>query len=131
MECCKLGIPWLGVIHDLSKFSRDEFCVYAKRFYGPHRGENTLEWKRCWLHHQNTNKHHPEYWEMRGRLGSEVLPIPDRYRKEMLADWRGAGRAYGNPDTAAWYKENRDKIVLHPETRMWVEEQLGISVQKC
>jgi len=128
VECCKLGIPLLGIIHDSSKFSRDEFGAYANRFYGPRKGENTPEWKRGWLHHQNSNKHHPEYWIIRGRLGRDILPISDRYRREMLADWRGAGRAYGNPDTWEWYQGVREDIVLHPQTRAWVEEMLGVSI---
>lgn len=53
-------------------------------------------------------------------------PMPDVFRREMLADWRGAGRALGYPDTKAWYVKNRDNIHLHPETRAWVEKQLGV-----
>lgn len=52
--------------------------------------------------------------------------MPDTYRREMLADWIGAGRAVGKPDTAAWYKKNRDRMILHPETRAWIEAQLGV-----
>lgn len=54
------------------------------------------------------------------------LPMPDCYRREMLADWRGAGLALGKPDTRGWYLANRENIQLHPETRAWVEEQLGV-----
>lgn len=54
-------------------------------------------------------------------------PMPDVYRREMLADWRGAGRASGNPDTAAWYMKNRENIKLHPDTRAWIEKQLEYS----
>ena len=57
--------------------------------------------------------------------GVEILPMPDKYRKEMLADWRGAGRAQGYGDnTNEWYKVNRNKMQLHPETRAWIEYQL-------
>lgn len=57
--------------------------------------------------------------------GQKVLPMPDRYRREMLADWRGAGRAQGfGNDVSSWYAKNRDKMVLHPETRAWIDEQL-------
>lgn len=57
-------------------------------------------------------------------LRCDALPMPDTYRREMLADWRGAGRALGFPDTRAWYLNNRDKMILHPETRAWIEDQL-------
>lgn len=44
--------------------------------------------------------------------------------KEMVADWRGAGRALGKPYTWEWYKANKDKMNLHPLTRFWVEMEL-------
>jgi len=34
-EACKLGIPWLGLIHDWHKFLPDEFFPYARYFYNP------------------------------------------------------------------------------------------------
>lgn len=55
------------------------------------------------------------------------LDIPLRYRKEMVADWRGAGRALGKPDTKMWYLGNKDNQFLHPNVRSWVEEQLAAS----
>lgn len=54
-------------------------------------------------------------------------PMPDVYRREMLADWRGAGQALGFPDTAAWYAKNKDNIKLHQDTREWLEEELSYS----
>lgn len=53
-------------------------------------------------------------------------PMPEVYAREMLADWRGAGRALGNPDTKAWYLANKDNMKLHPNTRAWIEYQLGL-----
>lgn len=54
-------------------------------------------------------------------------PIPDPWRREMLADWRGAGRALGKPDTLAWYTKNRDTLIkfIHPDTIKWIEGELG------
>lgn len=54
-----------------------------------------------------------------------VDPMHDVYRREMLADWRGAGLALGFPDTAGWYAKNRDNLKLHPDTRQWIEQQLN------
>ena len=46
---------------------------------------------------------------------------------EMLCDWRGAGKAQGYGDnTDKWYQANKGKMQLHPETRGWVEQQLGV-----
>lgn len=50
-------------------------------------------------------------------------------RREMLADWIGAGRAIGKPDTLAWYTKNCHNMILHPATRRWIEEQLGYEVE--
>ena len=131
LECCKLGIPWLGITHDLSKFSPREWRAYAINFCV--EWEERPQWvedmfSTAWNHHQKRNLHHPEYWVCMSRgTPDKVLPMPDRYRREMLADWRGAGRAYvGWDNTKEWYLNNRDSLRLHPETRAWIEEQLGI-----
>jgi hypothetical protein len=56
-----------------------------------------------------------------------AIPMPDTYRKEMLADWRGAGKAInGKDDTKSWYLKNKDNMILHPDTREWIEDQLEI-----
>lgn len=52
--------------------------------------------------------------------------MPLKYAKEMLADWRGAGKAQGKPDAKAWYEKNKNNMLLHPETRQWIEEQLEL-----
>lgn len=59
--------------------------------------------------------------------GTKLLEIPDKYRREMLADWRGAGRAiHGHDETASWYQKNKSNMQLHPKTRAWVESELGV-----
>ena len=81
----------------------------------------------AWLLHQKRGRHHWQWWvlpEDEGRL--KVLEMPDPYRREMLADWIGAGKAQGHPDVVAWYRKHRDKMMLHPETRRWIEERLGV-----
>jgi hypothetical protein len=195
VEACKLGIPLLGVLHDLSKFLPDEFIPYARYFNGeyPDQEKADLIWRHryvritltkekverdfnlAWLKHQRRNKHHWQWWylmndEPGGRwtwnthyghethdlldyiaideeeilwaitneddiphfrakiaalMNNEALPMPDRYRREMLADWRGAGKAYGNENTLEWYYDTCLGRVLHPDTQAWVEEQLN------
>jgi hypothetical protein len=56
-----------------------------------------------------------------------VQEIPLRYRKEMLADWIGAGLAQGTPDTLGWYVARGRFHPFGPKTRAWVEAQLGYS----
>lgn len=56
----------------------------------------------------------------------EVLEMPEKYMLEMIADWRGTGKTLGFPDTLAWYMKNRKHILLHPETRRRVEQELMV-----
>lgn len=51
-------------------------------------------------------------------------PMREVYMREMLADWRGAGQALGKPDTLSWYIHNCENIILHRDTRIWIEGML-------
>jgi len=55
-------------------------------------------------------------------------PMPEVYAREMLADWHGAGRAITGEwgGTRDWYLKNKENIKLHPDTRRWIEDQLGL-----
>ncbi|NLB78066.1 MAG: hypothetical protein GX796_04250 [Clostridiaceae bacterium] len=208
IECCKLGIPIRGLLHDLSKLLPSEFIPYARYFYGTWMKEsewhgdrrNYIPWKYtvmgveaafdlAWLKHQKRNKHHWQYWllvmdssnkeftlqemyqggeiylsrnnrhlaafdesilfkedrvkenqcndnaymyakEIQDWLNKnpKILDMPLKVRKEMLADWIGAGRGInGKDDTKSWYLKNKDNIILHSVTRAWVEEMLGVN----
>ena len=136
LECVRLGIPWLGIIHDWSKLTPVEFFGYARKFGqegGKHADSDDEAFRLAWLHHQKANKHHWQYWVVyvpifRDDFADEskiCIPIPDRYRREMLADWIGAGKAYVNASTVVeWYRKNRHKMYLHPETKTWIETWL-------
>lgn len=54
-----------------------------------------------------------------------TIEMPERYRKEMLADWIGAGMAQGTPDTLGWYGARGRFYEFAPQTRAWIEAQLG------
>lgn len=158
VESWALGITWLGIIHDWSKFLPSEWGPYAEWFYGekcPTRadlierdhsmgrsGETALfRWMRsredqerdfdyAWNHHQKTNKHHWQYFLLVEDDGPIYpLPMPDVCRRELLADWRGAGRAVNKLDIRAWYLKQKElgRMNLHPETRAWIEQQLGVA----
>jgi len=141
VECWRLGIVWRGVTHDLSKLRPDEWVPYATFFHGPRAiqrrdasgyykptdtGDGAFDF--AWLLHQKRNRHHWQWWVIPEDGGGEkMLPMPADDRLEMLADWRGAGRAQGTPDTRSWYMVNRDKMRLHPDTRSWLEREIGIT----
>lgn len=148
---CRLGVPWLALLHDNSKFNPSEWFPYVDFFYGKdakerQRRDSTGYYKPydtgneafdlAWLYHQNRNKHHWQYWTlMRDDGGTRMFPMPDRYRREMIADWIGAGKAQGKHspkddpylETRNWYNKNKDKMQLHQETRDWVEQMIGVT----
>lgn len=120
----RLGVPFPQLyVHDASKFEVIEFPAYARQFYGD-RGDPE-GFARAWLHHQNVNEHHWEYWILRSihtknsRVDPDTncLPMPDRFVREMVADWMGASKAYtGSWSIIAWWGKKRETIVLHPDT---------------
>lgn len=107
--------------------------------------------------HQKRNKHHWQHWLLCDGIplpqtniyvnesgmafiylaDSEVFyewhgdivsrPMPEADRREMLADWVGAGRLktqnWTRLEPLRWYQQNNG-LMLHPDTRAWVEEQL-------
>lgn len=144
---------WLGVplrqllVHDWSKLTPGEWFPYVAFFYGPkemiehkdgklgymHTPGTHAAFDAAWNHHQKVNPHHWQYWVLlKDDGGTLALPMPRPFYLEMVADWRGAGRAQNTPDTLAWYKANRDKMVLHEATRWEVERLLGYGPKdKC
>ena len=142
LECWKMGIPWLGIIHDWSKFRPSEWIPYANHFFGNggkgiktgrdetgyykagDTGDKAFDF--AWLLHQKRNKHHWQYWILaEDNGGFKSFEMPMKYRLEMLADWRGAGRAQGTPGVRAWYEKNKCKMKLHHYTRNWIEATLN------
>ncbi|SRR6266496_4753830 len=152
LACCKLGIPFLGIYHDWSKFRPSEWKSYAEYFYGSKRSIEALnaigefgcaelapygyfvqdQFNVAWNLHQKRNKHHWQFYLLTLDSGETFpMPIPDRYQREMLADWIGAGRAItGKYEVKDWYLKNRDKIKLRQENRSWIENKLGINTEK-
>ncbi len=125
---------WRLIIHDWSKFSSAEWMPYVNFFYGDmltytgvdglvtqnRRPEVKDAFSRAFHHHIHRNPHHWEYW-LRYKAGDETftpLEMPEKFVREMVADWAGAGRAItGTWDLAEWYDKNRERIKLHKATR--------------
>jgi hypothetical protein len=126
--CFKAGLFWRGIMHDMSKFLPSEFIHYARYFYG--KGGATplgkANFDKAWLLHIHRNPHHHQYWLLTNDTdGQYALEMPQKYGLEMIADWRGAGKAItGNDDIHEWYDENKDKMVIHPKTRKSIERTL-------
>lgn len=126
IECYKQGIIWQGIIHDLSKFSKEEWTPYVYKFFGPYDVlPPDLEqcFNKAWEHHYTYNAHHWEHWV----FNCIEIAIPPKYLKELIADWRGFGLMRGKDDSKEFYLSKKDTIRLHPTSRKWVEKQLGIT----
>jgi hypothetical protein len=99
--CLRCGIPLQGIVHDLSKFSPDEFLVGIHYYQGT-RSPNAAErhekgFSRAWIHHKGRNKHHYEYWTDMREGGDGTLYgnlIPTRYVVEMFCDRIAASKVY-------------------------------------
>lgn len=141
LACFSRGLYWQGIKHDWSKLLPDEWFPYVEAFNGEfgyafkesahshqsdiQRHERVMhEFDVAWLKHQHRNPHHWQHWVLRNDNGSTVaLAMPAKYIGEMVSDWDGAGRAITGRagGTLEWYLKNRERIVLHPETRRLVE----------
>lgn len=116
--------------HDLSKFSYEEFGPYAMHFHG---GGAPNLFSGAWLHHIHHNPHHWEHWIFPNGFaikGSQseggVMPMPENYIFEMVADWMGASYTYtGSWDLSGWLKGNIKKITLHTQTASKLRGILG------
>ena len=132
VECCHLGIPWLGIIHDWSKFLPGEWWAYARYFYGDYpswdearriipyaqvKEDVQNEFDMAWLKHQHRNKHHWQHWFLLNDTEPDrCLPMPNKYVLEMVADWRGASRARG-ADVNDWWNQHNHRIKM--ESGSW------------
>lgn len=147
LACRKLGITWRGIIHDWSKFLPSEWFVYARHFEGEFRSKSSeREFDVAWLKHIHRQPHHWEHWVLIDKvegikfrdsqcIGESIgwnvkcsaLYMPAECTVEMVADWAGASRAYsGNESSRMWYAAHKDKMMLHPETRAFVETLLKV-----
>lgn len=135
VECWKYGLYWQGISHDMSKFLPREWFPYVERFYGSNETvrdktgyyDPTIneEFAKAWFWHQKCNKHHWQYWIQPKDNGElKCMEIPFKYCLEMVCDWAGAGRAQGFSEPVSWYRANKDKLILHENSRLLIENCL-------
>lgn len=141
LACFKFKVNiWQALTHDWNKFLPCEWIPYARYFYGkpmyehwsevptglkyqfPHCITVKDDWKVdfaiAWNHHQKLSPHHWQYWLITWDMGkTEPLQMPERYIREMLSDWAGAGKAItGKWEYKEWYLKNKMNMILHPGT---------------
>ena len=128
--CCRVGIPWRGLVHDLSKFSPTEFWESVKYYDGKDspitNSRKHLGYSKVWLHHRGRNKHHLEYWI--DFYSKSVAPvIPYKYIVEAVCDGLSAGIVYNGKkwtrDTQYnYYMKQRQKLIVNPKIDNFLTE---------
>jgi hypothetical protein len=127
----RLGVdPLQLAVHDRSKWTEAEFHHYARQFHGDAGNPNGFA--GAWLHHLHKNNHHwqhyifPDGFSLKGSdLEAGVMPMPEKYALEMIADWMGSSYVYtGSWDMALWLDKNTQKILLHSRTAEYVKKIL-------
>ena len=126
----KLGIPFRGLMHDLSKFSYDEFWESVKYYDGKvspiTKCKKENGYSKAWLHHQGRNKHHVQYWVDLGTKG--VAPvIPYKYMAEMICDKLSAsitynGKNWTNSSEYEYWVKEKKRIIVNPKIENFLEE---------
>ncbi len=103
--CLRVGIPWRGFVHDLSKYSPTEFLESVKYFTGGKSPitncKNEKGYSKAWLHHKGRNKHHLEYWYDYD-APNNTPDMPLKYFMEFVCDNFAAGMIYQGKK---WTKE--------------------------
>lgn len=128
----QLGIPYRGLLHDLSKFSWVEFSESVKFYQGGKSSpivaaKKEQGYSKAWQHHKGRNPHHYEYWTDKYDTSTIALKMPFKYVIEMIADYLGAGRAYqGKSFTLKgeydWWKNKLEEFPpkMHKDTQYFV-----------
>ena len=134
-HCFKAGIPFRGLLHDLSKYTLTEFIPGARYYTGvksPNEGERAvLGYSSAWLHHKGRNRHHFEYWTDYNPVEKRVMPVkmPLKYTIEMFCDRVAAskiyqGENYTEQHPIEYFILGKDRRSIHPETSDFLEKLL-------
>ena len=142
--CFKMGIPLRGLLHDLSKYSKEEMSI-ANWYIGtksPHDiARDELGYSPSWIHHKARNKHHWEYWTdfnsaklVDGKYIIEAVAVkmPYKYVIEMFCDFVGAGKAYlkekwnTNSPLAYWKSNCEGSRLMHADSETLLKQLLEV-----
>lgn len=119
--CLKAGIPYRGLVHDLSKYSKEEFIESAKYYSGDRspisNSKKVNGYSKAWLHHKGRNKHHFEYWY--DVMINKAAIMPYKYTVEMICDNIAAGMVYkkdkwNTSEPLDFYLKSNKSKYIHP-----------------
>ena len=142
--CFKCGFYKRGLLHDLSKYGKTEFCSSARYFQGNSSPINAEKIEKgysiAWQHHKGHNPHHWEYWiDNIGTYKNTPCKIPYEFVIEMICDWLGAGIVYSkqNPnynepyiEPLEYYNKCKKERIFHKETQKLIEYLLNVIAEK-
>lgn len=141
VHCFKAGILWQGLLHDLSKYSPEEFIPGAIYYQGT-RSSNERErevfgYSRAWMHHKGRNKHHFEYWTDYDPVKKLMMPVkmPIKYVKEMFCDRVAASKIYGRKNyndryALDYFLKGKERRVINDETSQLIEKLLTMLAEE-
>ena len=122
---------WRLLMHDMSKFSPIEFWESVKYYQGTSSPipacKKDKGYSKAWQHHKGRNPHHYEYWTDNYDSGTTYIEIPEKYVRELVADWLAAGRTYSGKgftvdDELKWWNDCKDSKFIHPNTKKRITE---------
>ena len=135
-NCFRVGLIKQRLLHDLSKYSLEEF-IPGVLYYQGNRSPNAAEiedkgFSKAWLHHKGRNKHHCEYWidfSMDPSKGMIGYKMPLKYLVEMVMDRIAASKTYKGKnytDASPWeyYVQGKAYMIVAPETEKLLEKLL-------
>ena len=137
----RVGIPWRGLTHDLSKFSPTEFWAGARYWQGtrsPNEEEREeLGYSLAWMHHKGRNRHHLEYWTDYSPVTKDLVAVkmPLKYVVEMFCDRVAASKIYKGKDyndqcPLLYFQNRKTHVLIHPDTQRLLEELLRMLADK-
>lgn len=121
----RAGIPFRGLMHDLSKYSPVEFFEGVKYYNGKRSPISFCKqekgYSKAWLHHKGRNKHHFEYW-IDNMAPNKTPIIPYKYTVEMICDTISAGLVYKgkewtNSSPLEYYNNRKDKEYINEDIK--------------
>ena len=128
INCWRCGIPFRGLVHDLSKFSPTEFFESVRYFQGNRSPigacRRATGVSYAWLHHKGRNKHHLEYWTDPDCAVQPMMPY--KYAVECVCDKLAATKTYAKKNYTPemplmhWQKYG-NKVKANPKSMEFIE----------
>lgn len=140
-HCIRCGIPMRGFLHDLSKYSPEEFTAGMRYWQGirsPNEKERELfGYSAAWMHHKGRNKHHFEYWTDVSIVTNRYEPVemPLVYLKEMFCDRVAAskiykGKEYTDDAALQYFLRTKVRDKMHDKTALVLEKWLRMLAEE-